>query len=105
MGILVDDLEATHMHWKDHAAEYGGKYIGFYSLINFKNNAHFFNNNDPIFMDSSLHSNIHGEIASQPLKKYGFEKLYLNTNFKKTDFKDMEWIDAIIHKATPWEIE
>jgi len=99
--ILIDDDPLIRTTWEIHAKNKNQKCKTFSHPDNFFNEAHLFNFNTPIYVDSSLSHDLKGEFIAKEIFQLGFKNLYLSTGYSSDHFPKMEWIKEIVGKYPP----
>ncbi|MGK5084250.1 HAMP domain-containing sensor histidine kinase [Bdellovibrionota bacterium FG-1] len=105
-AILIDDDPLVHLTWKVAAKRAGATFAIFDSLGAFLEQAAEFDRNTPVYIDSFLgkdtHGNeIQGELVSQEIFRFGFKTIYLATGLPPQDMKLYPWLSGVRGKEPP----
>lgn len=99
--VLIDDDLLVHMTWKIISSEKKKNFIGFKSYAEF---AEYKINIDPtssIYIDSNLGNGIKGEVVARQIYTEGFQNIYIATGYDADQFKNLNYIKAVIGKDPP----
>ena len=97
--VLIDNDQLTHWAWGLQAKQMGIKLLKVYTSDEFEKIAPQLSKETPVFIDSDLGNDIHGEnLAPIYREKYGFKFIFLETAYEKLLGKRLPGIDAVVGK-------
>ena len=96
--ILVDNDDLVHIVWETKAAARGLTLKGFSSVAALLSFSEVIPRHIPIFLDSDLGSKIKGQTFAPELRKLGFQRIYVTTNYKELHGTYLLDVDAVIPK-------
>ena len=103
-AFLIDDDNEVHYIWDQFARIGNGRYVGFYSSVDFFKNVDLLDRSVPVYIDSGLKEEIPGELIAKAIKTLGFKTIYLQTTEPiSEDLSQMDWLTGVLGKDTPWD--
>jgi signal transduction histidine kinase len=97
--ILVDNDDLDRMTWGLIAAD-RGRVIKFFSSIDeLKSVADIISREVPIFLDSHLGDGMRGQDFAPKLRKMGFKRIYITTNYADLHGAELPDVNAVIEKS------
>lgn len=106
-AILIDDDELVHLTWNMSAKQAGLHFLGYKTTDAFFKNAQDLDSSIPVYIDSHLGKNMHGEmergeeIAVQ-IFEMGFKTIFLATGLAPANADKMTWLTGIRDKDPPF---
>lgn len=102
-AILIDDDPLVHALWKSDAKQKKKHVLLFFSAADFLQGADMVSEDTPIYVDSSLGSDLPGEQSAKRLYDRGFKELFLATGYPAKHFREsMPWLKGIVGKEPPF---
>jgi len=100
-SILLDDDDLVRMTWEMSFEKHNKSLRTFSNSADFLNKINTISKQTPIYIDSELGEDIHGEDIAISLHDDGFENLYMASGHDPEHFKHLWFLKGVVGKSAP----